>query len=189
MSAHSRHVSNIRARPNSKSSSSSSISDNNTLTATGTRGPPSRPESSSAHFSNVSHEHDNEIISPSPSQGTVLPPSLRPRSASPIAPTWPHTINAEDPNPSISNPQDNNDRSTNNSPRKNTRRRYTPRQIPHSAFRSPPSLFASSPPVSPPPRTKPPEMDVAQFISLTQQLNGQMDGLVDYQFGGGRWER
>src|SRR5579859_1817941 len=66
--------------------------------------------------------------------------------------------------------------------RKNGRRRYTPRLIP-SAFRggnSPANMSAAR--IST-------EADVAQFMTLTQQLNGQMDGLVEYHLTGGRWER
>jgi hypothetical protein len=73
-----------------------------------------------------------------------------------------------------------------NSPRKNGRRRYTPRYIPPSSFRS--TDFPSSPSMAPP-RQDAKEADVAQFIALTQQLNGQMDGLVDYHLTGGTWER
>jgi hypothetical protein len=69
-------------------------------------------------------------------------------------------------------------------PRKNGRRRYTPRQIPPSPYRTP---QPASPPASHARVTS--ESDVAHFISLTQQLNGQMDGVVEYNSSGGVWER
>jgi hypothetical protein len=59
------------------------------------------------------------------------------------------------------------------SPRKNGRRRYTSRQVPLSPYRAPQT----------------PDNDVSNFVALTEHLNGRMDGLVEYHFNGGRWER
>jgi len=108
--------------------------------------------------------------------------ALRQQSASPSSITRPK---------SNSHSKHNSDNS--NTPRKNGRRRYTPRQIAPSAFRSPapavPTQGPSASPQSASPKPASSELDVAQFVALTQQLNGQMDGLVDYQLPGGRWER
>jgi hypothetical protein len=67
-------------------------------------------------------------------------------------------------------------------PRKNGRRRYTSRQVPPSPYRTP-----QTPSPTPPPTST--DNDVSYFISLTEQLNGKMDGLVEYHLTGGRWER
>ena len=106
---------------------------------------------------------------------------------SPSLPTgFPSTITTTTPSPADTSKTNTNPNNNNTTPRKNGRRRYTPRQIPPQSFHSSPT--PSSPPI-PTPKPSPSEQDVAQFISLTQQLNGQMDGLVDYHVTGGRWER
>ena len=144
---------------NSRPRSTSSISDNNATTEE------SRPNSSRS--ANLAAQADS-----SPSVATITPATVD-RAAS--------------LSPSAADTHKNNQGNSNlNTPRKNGRRRYIPRQIPPSSFRSPhqPSTPSMSSPKHPPS-----EKDVAQFISLTQQLNGQMDGLVDYHLSGGRWER
>jgi hypothetical protein len=75
---------------------------------------------------------------------------------------------------------------TSPSPRKNGRRRYTSRQVPPSPYRAPQTPLSTPPPSSTPPAS---EVEVSYFLALTEQLNGKMDGLVEYHPIGGRWER
>ena len=113
---------------------------------------------------------------------TAAVAALRQQNASPLSIARPK-----------SNSHSKHNSNNSNIPRKNGRRRYTPRQIPPSAFRSPappvPAQGHSASLQSASPKHGPSESEVAQFVALTQQLNGQMDGLVDYQLPGGRWER
>lgn len=137
----------------------------------------SRPRSKSSISDNLQNSRPN-----SSRNGSLTLPT------SPSLPTgFPSTANTPLSGDTLKTHHiNNNNTSTNTTPRKNGRRRYTPRQIPQSSFRSPPQ--PSSPQtVSPKPSTS--ETDVAQFVSLTNQLNGKMDGLVDYHLTGGRWER
>jgi hypothetical protein len=120
---------------------------------------------------NVSTENAH---SPTPSQLTPSPIPTPARSAPLI-----DSDNELDTPHHNTNTQNN----THSTPRKNGRRRYTPRQIPplrvsqHKYAPSLPHVRNAS------------ETDLtSQFLALTQQLNGQMDGLVEYCTHG-RWER
>jgi hypothetical protein len=160
-----------------------------------------RPRSKSSHSdtnpastSRPSSSRNGALTVPSsPSLPTGFPPitpaqpttpastasALRHQTASPVSASTPYRHTKHNSNNS-------------NTPRKNGRRRYTPRQIPPAPFRPAPSAAAnvhSASPQSTSPKPSPSEPDVAQFVTLTQQLNGQMDGVVDYQLPGGRWER
>ena len=140
----------------------------------------SRPRSKSSSLSDSVLENSRPNSVPT-RNGTLTVPT------SPSLPTgYPSTTTITTPSPA-STPKVNANTNNNTTPRKNGRRRYTPRQIPPQSFHSPPPP-PSSPPI-PAPKPTPSEQDVAQFIALTQQLNGQMDGLADYYVTGGRWER
>ena len=95
------------------------------------------------------------------------------RSASPVL-----SISTPETTPTSLPPAD-----TLYTPRKNGRRRYTPRQVPQYRTLQP----TSSPTISP--ARSSPDLDMPQLNSLIQQLNGQMDGLVEYRVHGGPWER
>ena len=137
----------------------------------------SRPRSKSSISDNLQNSRPNSSWN-----GSLTLPT------SPSLPAgFPSTANTPSPGDTPkTNHTNNNNTSTTTTPRRNGRRRYTPRQIPQSSFRSPPQ--PSSPQILSP-KPSPSETDVAQFVSLTNQLNGQMDGLVDYHLPGGRWER
>jgi hypothetical protein len=122
----------------------------------------SRPRSKSSLSDNPTDSNQDSVT-----DGHPIPPSPAPSTTVPV-------IAQKSPPPDTPNP-----------PRRNGRRRYTPRQVPFSA-----SLHTAQPP-SPtnPSHRNPPDNNVAQFVSLTQQLNGQMDGVVEYSLPGGQWER
>lgn len=139
----------------------------------------SRPRSKSSSSGNNILDDSR----PNSSRSTTLPGT----SSSPsVATITPATLEHTAPPPAPDTPKNNSGYTNSSTPRKNGRRRYIPRQIPPASFRP---LPQSSTPSMQSPKHSPSEKDVAQFISLTQQLNGQMDGLVDYHLSGGRWER
>ncbi len=121
-----------------------------------------------------SRPRSKSSLSDNPADSNLSPDTDHPVPPSPAPSTTVPSIAPKSPPPETPNP-----------PRRNGRRRYTQRQVPFAA-----SLHAAQPP-SPtnPSQRNPPENNVAQFISLTQQLNGQMDGVVEYSLPGGHWER
>jgi hypothetical protein len=181
------------ARPRSKSSSSSdNQGEGGRIAAATAQSLPQRP-SSSRLLSPLSTKASPTVSNTTPPQAhssTFSTPSS-PSPSSPVAgdidtPTNPAVATPTSPSHNI-----NHNTPGTNTPRKNARRRYTPRQIPPSAFRAAqeiPSLTSMSSTSSRPHQSSP-EPDVAQFLSLTQKLNGQMDGLADYKIFPGPWER
>ena len=183
-------------RPRSKSSSSSdNQSEGGRIgTATG-QSVPLRPSSSRllSPLSTKSSPTASNTTPPQTHNSTFSTPSS-PSPSSPVAgdidtPTRPAVATPTSPSHNINHNTPGTD-----TPRKNGRRRYTPRRIPPSAFRAAqelPSLTSMSSTSSPSHRLphSSPDPDVAQFLSLTQKLNGQMDGLADYKLFPGPWER